>query len=35
MIEECGDLVAGLYVMPSFGRYENAAHLVSRLVASS
>lgn len=28
MIEECGALVAGMYIMPSFGRYEVAARLV-------
>ncbi|HEX6506648.1 MAG TPA: bifunctional homocysteine S-methyltransferase/methylenetetrahydrofolate reductase [Chloroflexota bacterium] len=29
MIEECGPLTAGLYIVPSFGRYEAAAQLVS------
>lgn len=32
MIEACGDLVAGLYIIPSFGRYETAAQLVSSLL---
>lgn len=32
MIDACGGLVAGMYIMPSFGRYENAALLVSRLL---
>jgi methionine synthase / methylenetetrahydrofolate reductase(NADPH) len=32
MIESCGDLVDGLYIMPSFGRYEVAGRLVSRLL---
>jgi homocysteine S-methyltransferase len=32
MIEECGSLVSGLYIMPSFGRYEMAAQLVSDLM---
>jgi homocysteine S-methyltransferase len=32
MIAECGSLVAGLYIMPSFGRYETAARLVSELL---
>jgi homocysteine S-methyltransferase len=31
MIEECGHLTAGLYIVPSFGRYEAAAQLVSSL----
>jgi methionine synthase I (cobalamin-dependent)/5,10-methylenetetrahydrofolate reductase len=33
MIEECGPLTAGIYIMPSFGRYEVAAQLVSELLA--
>jgi homocysteine S-methyltransferase len=32
LIAECGHLVAGLYIVPSFGRYENAARLVSELL---
>lgn len=32
MIDACGSLVAGLYIIPSFGRYEVAAQLVSELV---
>lgn len=32
MIDECGPLTAGLYIMPSFGRYETAARLVSELL---
>src|SRR5579884_2547690 len=32
MIDDCGHLVAGIYVMPSFGRYEMAAQLVSDLL---
>lgn len=32
LVEACGDLAAGLYIMPSFGRYEMAAQLVSRLL---
>ncbi|HLJ68046.1 MAG TPA: bifunctional homocysteine S-methyltransferase/methylenetetrahydrofolate reductase [Chloroflexota bacterium] len=28
MIEQCGPLTAGVYIMPSFGRYEAAAQLV-------
>ena len=32
MVEDCGPLVSGLYVMPSFGRYEVAAQLVSDLM---
>jgi homocysteine S-methyltransferase len=31
MIEECGPLVAGLGIVPSFGRYETVAHLVETL----
>src|SRR5947209_20417919 len=34
MIGECAHLTAGLYIMPSFGRYEVAAELVSRVLAS-
>jgi homocysteine S-methyltransferase len=32
MIGECGPLVSGLYIMPSFGRYEVAAQLVADLL---
>jgi len=32
MIEECADLCAGLYIIPSFGRYEVAGRLVSELL---
>ena len=32
MIAACGDLVAGLYIVPSFGRYEAAAQLVANLL---
>jgi 5,10-methylenetetrahydrofolate reductase len=32
MIDTCGDLVAGLYIVPSFGRYEVVAHLVEELL---
>jgi methionine synthase / methylenetetrahydrofolate reductase(NADPH) len=32
MIEACSDSTAGLYIMPSFGRYETAAHLVANLL---
>jgi len=31
MIEACGPLTSGVYVMPSFGRYEVAAQLVASL----
>jgi methionine synthase / methylenetetrahydrofolate reductase (NADH) len=31
LLDEVGDRVAGTYVMPSFGRYEQAAELVRRL----
>lgn len=34
MIDECGDLVAGLYIVPSFGRYEVVAELVAKLLAA-
>ncbi|MGH2444039.1 MAG: bifunctional homocysteine S-methyltransferase/methylenetetrahydrofolate reductase, partial [Chloroflexota bacterium] len=33
MIRECGPLTAGLYIMPSFHRYEMAAQLVTELLA--
>lgn len=33
MIAACGPLVAGLYIMPSFHRYETAARLISELLA--
>ncbi len=32
MIEECSRLTAGLYIMPSFGRYEVTAQLVAELL---
>jgi hypothetical protein len=32
MIEACGNLTAGIYIMPSFGRYEVSAQLVSELL---
>jgi methionine synthase / methylenetetrahydrofolate reductase(NADPH) len=32
MIASCGDATAGLYIVPSFGRYEAAAQLVSNLL---
>jgi len=32
MVEACGDLTAGIYVVPSFGRYETVAHFVSGLL---
>jgi len=31
LLESVGDTIAGTYVMPSFGRYEQAAELVRRL----
>jgi homocysteine S-methyltransferase len=33
LLEAVGDGVAGTYVMPSFGRYEQAAELVRRIRA--
>jgi hypothetical protein len=33
LVERVGARVAGTYVMPSFGRYEQAAELVRRLRA--
>ena len=33
LLDEVGDRVAGTYIMPSFGRYEQAAELVRRLRA--
>ncbi len=33
LLEEVGDAVAGTYVMPSFGRYEQCAELVRRVRA--
>jgi homocysteine S-methyltransferase len=33
LLEEVGTRVAGTYIMPSFGRYEQAAELVRRLRA--
>jgi homocysteine S-methyltransferase len=33
LLRQVGDLVAGTYVMPSFGRYEQAAELTRRLRA--
>lgn len=35
MIDACGDLVAGLYIVPSFGRYEVVAHLVEELLVTA
>jgi methionine synthase / methylenetetrahydrofolate reductase(NADPH) len=35
MIEVCGPLTAGIYIMPSFGRYEVAAQLVSELLIAA
>jgi homocysteine S-methyltransferase len=35
MIERCGPLVAGLGIVPSFGRYETAAHLVESVQSSA
>jgi len=35
LLRDVGDAVAGTYVMPSFGRYEQAAELVRRLRAES
>ena len=35
LLRDVGDAVAGTYVMPSFGRYEQAAELVRRLRADS
>jgi homocysteine S-methyltransferase len=35
LVQECGELVAGLYIMPSFGRYEVAAHFVSELLIAA
>jgi homocysteine S-methyltransferase len=32
LIDACGDSTAGLYIVPSFGRYEAAAHLVANLL---
>jgi methionine synthase I (cobalamin-dependent)/5,10-methylenetetrahydrofolate reductase len=32
MIDECGPLASGIYIIPSFHRYEMAAHLVSELL---
>ena len=31
LLEQVRELVAGTYVMPSFGRYEQAAELVRRI----
>jgi hypothetical protein len=33
LLRDVGSAVAGTYVMPSFGRYEQAAELVRRLRA--
>ncbi len=33
LLDEVGRRVAGTYIMPSFGRYEQAAELVRRLRA--
>ena len=35
LLEQVRDLVAGTYVMPSFGRYEQAAELVRRIRAAT
>ncbi|MGH2447514.1 MAG: bifunctional homocysteine S-methyltransferase/methylenetetrahydrofolate reductase [Chloroflexota bacterium] len=35
MIAECGDRTAGIYIMPSFGRYETAAQLVAELAPAA
>ena len=35
LLEQVRDLVAGTYIMPSFGRYEQAAELVRRLRAAT
>jgi homocysteine S-methyltransferase len=35
LVAECGRMVAGLYIMPSFGRYENAARLVQELLVTA
>ena len=35
LLRDVGSAVAGTYVMPSFGRYEQAAELVRRLRAES
>jgi homocysteine S-methyltransferase len=35
LLDEVGPRVAGTYIMPSFGRYEQAAELVRRLRARS
>jgi homocysteine S-methyltransferase len=35
LLRDVGNAVAGTYVMPSFGRYEQAAELVRRLRAES
>ncbi|MGI8824475.1 MAG: bifunctional homocysteine S-methyltransferase/methylenetetrahydrofolate reductase [Chloroflexota bacterium] len=35
LITSCGHLTAGLYIMPSFGRYEVAAELVSSLLTTA
>jgi homocysteine S-methyltransferase len=34
MIEACGNSTAGLYIVPSFGRYEAAAQLVANLLTA-
>ena len=34
-LEQVRSLVAGTYIMPSFGRYEQAAELVRRIRARS
>jgi hypothetical protein len=31
LLEAVGDAVAGTYIMPSFGRYEQCAELVRRV----
>src|SRR5689334_21242668 len=35
LVQELGPLVAGTYLMPSFGRYEHAAEVVRRLRAAA
>jgi homocysteine S-methyltransferase len=33
LLDQVGDAVAGTYIMPSFGRYEQCAELVRRIRA--
>jgi hypothetical protein len=35
IIDECGDLTQGFYIIPSFGRYEVVAQLVSDLLVAA